>query len=69
MSVEQDIIITAAELDAAGFCYSGQFKWFRQHGLDMKKHLAEGTLSSVLLATGDGLAIRAISTVRTRRDG
>ena len=62
-------MITAEELKAAGFCFTGQFKWFRQQGLDLKAHLAVGTIASVMLATGDGLGIRAVEMVRAKRNG
>lgn len=67
--MSEDFIITASELKAAGFCYSGQFKWFRQQGLDLQAHLRSGTLASVLLATGDGLAVRAVGLIEARRHG
>ena len=40
--------ITAREAIDCGFCRTGQQKFFRDHGLDFKKHIREGTPVMVL---------------------
>lgn len=64
-----DPIISAEQLRSVGFCFSGQLKWFRAQGLDAKAHFSRGTPESVLAATGDGFALRAIELLKGRRDG
>lgn len=66
---DDDPIISAEQLRAVGFCFSGQMKWFRSQGLDARAHFARGTPQSVLAATGDGFALRAIELLKGRRDG
>lgn len=69
MTSAQDFIVKAEELDKVGFCYTGQLAWFRRHGMDMKEHLEKGTPASLLLATGDGLAVRGVEMVKALRNG
>ena len=63
-----DFIITARELQAKGFCASGQWRWFEAHGLDFKAFLKDGIAASALLATGDALGIRAVELVGAGRE-
>lgn len=69
MTSDADFIVSAAELKKVGFCYSGQWDWFKRQGLDMKQHLECGTPASVLLATGDGFGARAVALVKALRNG
>lgn len=69
MTAEDDFIVTAADLKRVGFCYSRQLDWCRAQGWDFKKHLDCGTSASLLLATGDGFAIKGVQLVKALRNG
>lgn len=64
----EDFIITARNLQAKGFCASGARRWFTAHGLDFNDFLKNGILASELLATGDGMAARAVELVGADRE-
>lgn len=59
--------ITMSELRACGMCSRGTKTWFEAHGLDFKAFLRDGIAAEELLATGDGLGIRAVVLVRSKR--
>ena len=59
--------ITARDLYSCGFCTQGQKTWFEQHGLDFKDFLRNGITGDRLLATEDGMAVKAVEMLRTRR--
>lgn len=69
MTEEADFVLTVNDLIDCGFCATGQLRWFRSYGLDFKEHLARGTRASVVLATGDAMAIRAVELLRERHRG
>lgn len=64
-----DFLVTVADLRRLGYCAKGQRRWIINWSLDVKEHFATGTMSSVLLATGDGHAKRAIEQLGAMRDG
>jgi len=69
MTDDADFILTVNDLIECGFCATGQMRWFRTHNIDFKEHLARGTRASVVLATEDAMAIRAVEILRERRRG
>jgi hypothetical protein len=67
MSQASDLPIRSRELVQCGMCTKGQKQWFSEHGLDFTDFLKNGVAVEVLLATGDGLATKAVEMVRARR--
>ena len=55
-----DPIITIDDVRAGGNCVRGARGWFDYYGLDFRLFLKEGLPASVLLATGDAMAIRVV---------
>ena len=66
--MSDDFIITARDLQSKGFCIvPGVRDFFRTYGLDFKDFLKNGISASVLLSTGDGMAVTAVERVRASR--
>ncbi|TXH12496.1 MAG: hypothetical protein E6R03_12810 [Hyphomicrobiaceae bacterium] len=59
--------MTARDLIGCGFCARGQKSWFDLNGIDFRSFLENGVSAERLLATGDGLAIKAVEMLRQRR--
>ena len=62
-----DFIVTSRELKEVGICFEGQKTWFPDHGFDLKDVVKNGVKASAIEATGEGIALKAIQRVRTRR--
>lgn len=58
--MSKDVTVTIAHVRAAGLCVHGTRTWFARQGLDFRDFLARGLPASVLLATGDAMAARAV---------
>jgi len=67
MSETSDFRITARDLISCGFCVRGQKSWCDSHGIDFRSFLENGVSAELLLATGDGLALKAVEMLRQRR--
>lgn len=51
-----------------GFCRDRSKEWARRHGIDWRAFKRDGIDSDVLLATGDGFALKLVEWARQRRD-
>lgn len=60
------IVVTHADLRAAGYCNRGARAWFAAHGLDWARFLAQGIDAEVLAATGDAMALAVVEIARKR---
>jgi len=49
------LIVTAADLRAARYCFAGVRPWFSRHGLDWQAFVEQGISADKLRATGDAL--------------
>lgn len=67
--MSEDFIITIHDLRSIGMCASGVRRWCSSNGVDFKKFLDEGMTSSDMWGLGDGMAKRAVATMRERRLG
>lgn len=67
MNQASDAPIRSRELVQCGMCTKGQKQWFEERGLDFRDFLKNGIAADTLLATGDGLATKAVEMVRARR--
>lgn len=47
-----------------GYCRGKGQEWFDRHGLDFREFVKNGIDADVLLATGDGMAIRLVEHAR-----
>lgn len=65
---EDDPIVTIAHLRMAGMCSREPRAWMQRHGLNWNEFITNGYPTSVLLATGDSLALPAIEAARRRPD-
>ncbi|MGK3273046.1 hypothetical protein ACSLNH_05115 [Comamonas kerstersii] len=45
---------------STGYCAKGSRQWFAAHGLNWADFVAHGLDASVLIATGDALALRLV---------
>lgn len=63
-----DVLVTIAHVRAAGLCVHGTRTWFARQGLDFRDFLARGLPASVLLATGDAMAARAVEVAQARHE-
>lgn len=54
-----DLLITVDDA-ASLYCAWGIRRWFRENRLDLKSFIENGLPASVLLNTGDALAIRVV---------
>lgn len=55
-----DTIVRIDHLRAAGYCNREPRIWFKRHGLNWSVFATEGLPASVLIATGDPLAMRVV---------
>lgn len=62
----QHLIVTLNDIRAIGFCNKGARVWFDRHGLDWHDFVKNGIDETTLEATGDAMALRAISQARRR---
>lgn len=60
------VTVTVNDIRAARLCTHGGREWFARHGLDWAEFLRHGLPESVILATGDALAARAVEAARKR---
>lgn len=63
------MIVRIEDMRRAGHCVSGVKRWFEAHGLDFRAFLKDGIDSEILLATGDGLAVRVVRMTEEHRNG
>lgn len=63
---DEDLIIVIGDIRKAGHCVRGARHWFGGRGLDFKAFLKDGLPASVLLATGDALALQVVNAKRLR---
>jgi len=61
-----DFTVTIDDLRKTGHCVAGIKRWFGAHGLDFNKAVKSGIAASVLLATGDQLALDVVEKIRGR---
>ena len=67
MTQDDDPIVTADDVVKAGHCVvPGLRDWCKQYDLDLRTFVKAGYPASVLLATGDALAIRVVELKRLR---
>lgn len=50
-----------------GFCGRGTRAWFARHGIDWLNFVREGVPASVLIATGDAMALRVVEHARGQK--
>lgn len=65
--MEDDFLITAADLQRKGFCIRKSRRWAIDNGIDFEAFLRNGILASELVSTGDGMAITAVNLIRGDR--
>jgi len=73
---DDDLIVTTQHLYSVpnfngriGFCARGTRAWCARHNIDWSKFVREGVPASVLIATGDALALRVVEHARSMRNG
>lgn len=64
---DNDFLVTVSDIPAAEVCWPGVRKFYRRHGLDMRKLLNEGTPAQELIDTGDAMALRFVEVARGRK--
>lgn len=64
-----DVIVKPKHVRAAALCTKGARAWFKDNNLDWSRFVIEGLPASVLLATGDPLAARAVAKAQEEADG
>lgn len=67
--VTSDPVVRMRHVRAAKLCARGARAWFVLYRLDWNEFLADGTPASVLEATGDPLALRAVREAKAEHDG
>ncbi len=55
MTSEVPLIVTAADLRTARYCFAGVRPWFLRHGFDWQAFIEQGISADTLRATGDAL--------------
>ncbi len=66
MTSEVPLIVTAADLRAARYCFAGVRPWFARHGLDWQAFIEQGISADRLRATGDALIEPVIQAAELR---
>lgn len=60
------VTVTVNDVRAAKLCTQGAREWFARHQLDWAGFLAAGLPDTVILATGDAMAERAVIAAHVR---
>lgn len=70
-----DLIVTMQDLRTipgltrrGGFCAPNARAWAQRNGLDFRAFVRNGVDAGVLLATGDGFALKLVAWARQRRE-
>lgn len=63
-----DLLIKPCHLRAAGYCNREPRKWFVKQGLSWTEFVTKGIPESVLVATGDPLALNVVEIARKEAD-
>ena len=58
-----DFIVTIDDVRKTGHCVRGIRRWFEAHRLDFKAFMQQGIAASVLLNTGDDLALDVVTKI------
>ena len=53
--LDAPLIVTAADLRAARYCFAGVRPWFARHGFDWQAFIEQGISAERLRATGEAL--------------
>lgn len=61
------MIIKIEHVRKARMCMAGTRKFFKRHGLDFHDFIKNGIESSVLIQTGDAMAIRVVEVASGRK--
>lgn len=64
----QDVRTIPGLTRRGGLCAPNSRAWARRNGLDFRAFVREGVDAEVLLATGDGFAIKLVEWARQRRE-
>lgn len=62
------MIVKISDVRATGHCVLGIRRWFDSVGLDFQDFMQNGIEEERLLATGDGLAKRVVTSIQARRE-
>lgn len=62
------VIVTIKHLRDAGMCAREPRKWFAKQGLSWSDFITDGLPESVLVATGDALAMKVVEIARNDPD-
>lgn len=65
--MDNDVMVTMADVRAARMCSRGTRAFFERHGLDWQTFLAAGLPASVIAATGDAMALQVVEVARGRQ--
>ena len=52
--------VTMTDVQLAGHCAQGAWRWFRAHGLDFRSFLREGIDAEEFVTKGDALSKRVV---------
>jgi hypothetical protein len=64
-----EIMVKPCHLRAAGYCNREPRKWFQKQGLSWTEFVTVGIPESVLVATGDPLALNVVEIARQEHRG
>ena len=63
------MIVTHRDLQAMRYCNKGAREFFRRHGLDWTRFIAEGLPAEDFVKTGDHMAIQLVEFAKERQHG
>lgn len=63
---DKTIIVKMADIRSAKMCSGGTRDFFKRHGMDWNKFLAEGLPEEQFIATGDAMAMQVVEKARER---
>lgn len=61
------VVVTMRDIRACKMCSGGTRDFFKRHGMDWNKFLAEGLPEEQFIATGDAMAMQVVEAARGRQ--
>lgn len=61
------VVVTFKDIRACRMCSGGTRDFFRRHGMDWNRFLAEGLPEEQFIATGDAMAMQVVEAARGRQ--
>jgi hypothetical protein len=67
IEIEEDFLVTAADVTRTGYCHKAARQWFAERDLPWMQFISPGISAKLLASYDDGIANRVIEAARKRQ--